>query len=273
MKKSSLLKILSAILKTKKKPRKPRKPKIIKSVVPKHTVRQENIINTRPIPVVPDLNRELIREYSEYKKDRFQQPDEQFNKPSEINLYKEFIDYKKLPQDAFNKKVTAKYNELQKVDRQKQYNNLLLEEAKQQQKEDKLLKKEEDRFNTKLTKLKNTIPRQLKAFKGLVPVKITENKIISQQKDYKKDNVIVDEINDFYKENPKLGLPISSDNNAFNYEDNVGLESQFPEIPSEEFIPQVAPAEQVEQRSLIKVGRGGFRVGAGRKKKNNIIIE
>lgn len=262
MKKTVLLKLLSTILKKRK--RKPRKPKIKRAIVPTETVRQQtNIINTKPVPLVPDLNRELIREFGEYKKERFQQPDERNNAPSEINLYKEFMEYKTLSPEQFKKKVSSKYNELQKVDRQKEYNKILLEEAKQQQKEEQQLAREQETFNKKMAKIKVAIPRKLKEYKAIrIPVTI-ENKIIPMQTDIKeiiKEQAKTPAIEIIDDTLPDLG---------FELDDNVGLEPEFPAVASEQFIaqqPEEPPAKR--EAPIIFKGRGGYRPGAGRPKKS-----
>jgi hypothetical protein len=260
MKKSVLIKLLSTILKKRK--RKPRKPKIKQAIVPTETVRQAtNIINAKPIPVIPDLNRELIREFGEYKKERFIQPDERNNAPTETTLYKEFIDYKTLSPEQFKNKVSTKYNELQKVDRQKQYNKVLLEEAKQKQKEEQLLAKEEETFNKKMARIKIAIPRNLKEQKAIRPAVTIEDKIIPMSKNI--NEIIVEQAQEPPIEVVETHLP----NLGFTLDDNDGLQSGNIEIASDNFIIQQPEEEIIREQPLIKRGRGGVRVGAGRPKK------
>jgi len=259
MKKSVLIKLLSTILKKRK--RKPRKPKIKQKIVQTETVRQgTNIINSKPIPVIPDLNRELIREFGEYKKERFIQPDERNNTPTETALYKEFIDYKTLSPDQFKNKVSIKYNELQKVERQKQYNKVLLEEARQQKKEEHSLAKEEETFNKKMARIKITIPRKLKEQKAIRPVVTIENKIIPMSENI--NEIIVEQSQEPPIEVVETNLP----NLGFTLDDNDGLQSGIIKTASENFIIQQPEEEIVREPILIKRGRGGVRVGAGRPK-------
>jgi len=255
MKKSALMKILSTILKKRK--RKPRKPKTVmpKTIraVPSETVRQQsNIINNKPVPIVPDLNRELIREFGEYKKERFQQPDERNNAPSEINLYKEFLEYKTMSPTQFKEKISSKYNELQKVQRQKEYNKLLLEEAKQQKKEEQQLAKEEEVFSKKMAKIKVAIPRKLKEQKAIrIPTTI-ENKIIPLNTNIK----------EIVKEQAKEPTIIIVEDNlpdiGFELDDNDGLQSAAPTVASEQFIAQ-QPQESapLKEQPILKITKRG----------------
>lgn len=248
MKKKLLMKILSII--SKKRKRRQTTIKKNKIQVPAETVRQySNVINTKSIPVVPDLNRELIREFGEYKKERFQQPDERNNAPSEINLYKEFMEYKTLSPTQFKEKISKKYNDLQKIDRQREYNKVLLEEAKIKQKEADMLAKEEETFNKKLIKI--ATPRKLRERKGIrIPTTI-EDKIIPLNMDIPK--IIkaeeVEPVIEVVETNqPDIGFELN---------DNVGLQSKVPEVASEQFIIQQPEEEIVREELLIKKGRGG----------------
>ena len=248
MKKKLLMKILSIISKKRKRGQTTIKKKKIQA--PPETIRQySNVMNTKPIPVVPDLNRELIREFGEYKKERFQQPDERNNAPSEINLYKEFMEYKTLSPTQFKEKISKKYNDLQKVERQREYNKVLLEEAKIKQKEADMLAREEETFNKKLIKI--ATPRKLKERKGIrTPITI-EDKIIPLNIDTPK--IIKAEETEPVIEVVETNMP----NIGFELNDNDGLQSNVPEIASEQFIIQQPEEEIVREEPLIKKGRGG----------------
>lgn len=249
----NLLKIIATILKKGKKKIRIIKPKGRK--VPMETVRQQsNIISNNPIPVVPNLNRELIREFGEYKKERIQQPDERNNAPSEINLYKEFIEYKTLSPSQFKEKVSTKYNEQQKVQRQKEYNKLLLDEAKQAQKEEEQLAKEEQKFSNKMSKLKSA-PRRLKEQKAIRVAETTENKIIPISVNF--NEIIKKQSTEPTIEVNETNLP----DLGFELDDNDGLQTAYPEVASEKFIiqqPEEAPP--MREQPIIKRGRGRPRI-------------